>query len=690
MPHDSQVLLAADHLVLQFPYDKEQVAAIKRVPGARWDRLSRTWRVPLSSIPEAREFANRYGFWVQSEVKALTLPEKQHAALVRKDGDQLLITFPYDEVRIAAIRQLPGTHWDADKMGWTAPLGSTVEVVEWADTFRIPVAKEVRGTVEEVSTQRAGLAVLSHLTELKNPVDTSAINGTLYPFQHVGVRYALETRRTFIADSMGLGKTIQAIAAVEVGAATPTVVVCPPTLVLNWVYEIKRWLPGKRIAALSGMIKKPLTDKVKRATFSETQANADWDQLLAEADKPWASITPKTHPDEIAATLATADFIVLGYSTIGAWQPLLAPYANSLICDESQYIKNGKAKRTKATIKLAKSIPAYGMVLCLTGTPVLNRPAEFASQLKALGRLDDFGGEWAFYKRYCNAFKDRWGKLDVSGSSHREELNDRLRSMCYVRRLKEEVLGDLAPVRHQLVYVEGSPDVMAEYEKAEADIARYMAERAAAIAEELGMNPRSAAVMARIKAESAEHIVRLSALRRIAAKAKVEAVSEMVQEHVNEGSKVVIAAHHREVVAGLADEYGGYRIMGGMTPEEVEQAKARFQDLPAEEVPVIVLSIQAAKAGHTLTAAQDIILVELPWTPADADQVIARLHRIGQTGSVMATWVLCNDTIDHDIYAMLSEKRKVVDAVTEGGPEAAGSDVVGNLLVSLTKRGLGD
>ena len=671
MPPDSQLLLAGDHLALVFPYDIVQVREVKKIPGARWDRLSKTWRAPLRSITEAREFAEKHGFFIEEELAGLVLPAAAHEAGVVKRKNELVITFPYDEVKIAAIRGVTDARWRPDDFAWVAPVTSMLEVVAWAEDFNVGISDEILEAVGRVEDSRTGLSALSNQTHLDEPLDTSGLNGTLLPFQHVGVAYALQTRRTFIADSMGLGKTVQAIAALHLGDALPAVVVCPPTLVLNWVNEIHTWLPTSKVVTLAGMAKKPLTDKVKRR------------KPASPAGGRLVRLDTKSDPQDIADHLADADFVVLGYSVIGAWRPVLTP--RSLVCDESQYIKNKKAKRTKATVKLAKALPEDGMTLCLTGTPVLNRPAEFYPQLAALGHISDFGGEWAFYKRFCGMYTDRWGKVDISGATHKEELNDRLRSTCYVRRTKEEVLPDLTPIRHQIVPVQGDPVRMKEYRKAEDDIARYMAERAAAIAEELGLNPRSAAVMARIKAEAAEHIVRLSALRRLAALAKIPTIKEIVESHLEEGSKVVIAGHHRDVVSGLADEYGGVKIQGGMSVDEVELFKARFQESP--DVPVIVLSIQAAKSGHTLTAAQDILMAELPWTPADADQVIARLHRIGQEGSVLATWLLCEGTIDYEIYDLLQAKRAVVDAVTDGREVEGGGDVVGGLLVSLVQRG---
>ena len=216
-----------------------------------------------------------------------------------------------------------------------------------------------------------------------------------------------------------------------------------------------------------------------------------------------------------------------------------------------------------------------------------------------------------------------------------------------------------------------------------------MANRAAEIARELGKDPRSAAVMARIKAESAEHLVRMSVLRQIAAKAKLPAVEELVNGHIEEGSKVVLAAHHRDIVLGLSDKFGGYHIIGGQKVEEVERLKERFQNRPASDVPVMVLSIQAAKTGHTLTAAQDIVMVELPWTPADFDQTVDRLHRIGQEGSVLATSPLVPHTIDEDMWELLAAKRQVVDAVTDGTPIADdGGSVAGEIAARLALKGL--
>jgi SNF2 family DNA or RNA helicase len=145
------------------------------------------------------------------------------------------------------------------------------------------------------------------------------------------------------------------------------------------------------------------------------------------------------------------------------------------------------------------------------------------------------------------------------------------------------------------------------------------------------------------------------------------AVTEWIDARIENGKKVVVAAHHREIVDEIARKYGNLRIQGGMPVEGVEQNKKLFQDESIDKAPVIVLSIQAAKTGHTLTAAEECLFVELPWTPADVDQTYSRLHRIGQKGSVTATYMLTSGTIDEEIYELIEKKRSVVDAAVDGG-----------------------
>lgn len=634
-----RLFLNDDHLVAQSPYDADEVADIKRINGAKWDKLAKVWRIPMTAIAETRDFADRHGFTVEPDVLTFDLPEPLNKVFgIRKDGDYIYLSFTYDPVKVKAVKQIPSITWHAKTKAWRAPISSIAEVLAWAELFREPVEAELVQLADHIKDKHEESVQMSRSTEAN--LDVAGL--PLLPYQRAGVAYAAHARRCFIADDMGLGKTLQAIATAEyVNNSYPVLVVCPPNLVLNWKKEYAKWLPERTVSTI--------TD---RQTFPEQQT----------------------------------DVTVIGYSNIAHWEKRLTGY-RTLVFDESHYIKSPDAQRTKASVKIAKNLPADGIVLCLTGTPVTNRPAEYASQLEVIGKLNLFGGRWGFYRRYCAAFRDKWGQWNISGHSNLDELNEKLRGVCYIRRTKQQVLADLPPVRHAPVWVTGSPAAMTEYEKAERDIVEYLVERAKQIAEELGLSPRSAAVLARMKAEANEHLVKLSVLRRLAAKAKMEAVQEFINSHQESGLKVVVAAHHRDVVDEIANKYGNLKIQGGMRVEDVEAVKSRFQEEPCETAPVIVLSIQAAKTGHTLTAAQDVLFVELPWTPADVDQTYSRCHRLGQHGSVTATYLLCNGTIDEYIHDLIERKRGVVDVATDGG-EVLGGGTGAEIVSLFTQRGL--
>jgi SWI/SNF-related matrix-associated actin-dependent regulator 1 of chromatin subfamily A len=626
------VTLVDDILVFDFPYSQDLVTEIKGIRGAKWDKIAKVWRVPVGSLVEARQFAVRHDFHIDNDILLLSAPPSSapaHRAYIQ--NDYIFLSFPYDPVKVRSVKAISGITWDRKTMAWKAPLTSIDEALSWAKRFNVPIDEDVTAHAENVKKSLSVLHAASKSVDAD--IEVPGLAGELLPYQKAGIKYAASARRAFIADEMGLGKTLQAMATVEYLASQgedvfPCIVVCPPSLVLNWRKEWNKFFPARRVDVVTNRKSFPIGYEV----------------------------------------------LVVGYSNIYSLQTQLVSH-KSYIFDESHYCKTPTSQRTKAAKKIVKSAPPAAPVILLTGTPVTNRPAEYAPQLEMLGQIDKFGGLWGFYRRYCAAYRDRWGQWNFDGNSHLDELNDKLRSTCYIRRVKTQVMKELPPVVHNEVLVDGAAEPMKVYRKAEADIVAYLVERAKEIAAELGLSVKSAAVQARFKAENQEHLVRISVLRKLAARAKMAVAHELIQSHIDEGRKVVVAAHHREIVDEVASKYGGLKIQGSMTVEAVEEAKAKFQELPVEEAPVIVLSIQAAKTGHTLTAAQNIMFLELPWTPADLDQTIARCHRIGQVGSVTSTYLLTEGTIDEEIYETIRRKRSVVNKATEGFSEDNVEDV---------------
>ena len=613
-----RMTLEDDHLLLKWPFDRAEVDSIKLIPGAKWDRVHRAWRVPVTSLGPAREFAADIGLSIDPEVLILDFPShKNPISGLRMDDKYVYMSFAYDPVRVREVKKIPGITFDSKSKAWKAPISSVAQAIAWSKAFRVHIPDEIIQEADRIKAKMEAALLESRSTGAEIVI---AGFDKLMPYQKAGVQYAKNRRRCFIADEMGLGKTLQAIAAVEEmhrsAPIYPVVVVCPANLTLNWAKEYAKWLPERRVGVVSG-----------RKQFPEH---------------------------------GTYDVLVVGYPNLAAWQAQLTGYGG-YIFDESHYLKTYGAQRTKAAIKIVRRASKDAPVLLLTGTPVASRPAEYVAQLDLLGQLDSFGGRWGFYRRYCDAHRDKFGQWRLDGHSNLEELNSTLRSTCYIRRTKEQVLTELPPIFESTMYFEGSERGKRDYDAAEADLGAW-----------LEQNGRTN--------NAPEQIARISVLRRLAAEAKLPGVFELIDEMVESGRKVVIAAHHRDIVNAIATRYGGLKIQGGMSVVEVEDAKRRFQENPVEDSPAIALSIEAAKTGHTLTAAQDIVFVELPWTPADVQQTYSRLHRIGQIGSVRVTYALMADSIDEDIHRAISRKEQVVAGAVDGG------DVVESVRQRIANR----
>jgi SWI/SNF-related matrix-associated actin-dependent regulator 1 of chromatin subfamily A len=440
----------------------------------------------------------------------------------------------------------------------------------------------------------------------------SSIQGELMPFQRAGVAYAVKQRRVFIADEQGLGKTVQALCAIEADGAYPAIVVCPASLKLNWLRELVRWLPSRRTVMISGRKGEALE----------------------------------------------ADFYVVNYDVLEARQSFLADLeARALVLDESHYCKNASAQRTKAAASLSQRLGPGALRLALTGTPLVNRPRELVPQLRILGRLEDFGSGAAFEKRFAAPLS-------------RERLHWHLRSRCYVRRRKDEVLTQLPPKRRIAVPVGLTNE--AEYRRLEEDLIAWLRE---AVADSRRLAERIDSAL------RAEALVKLNALRHVAARGKLHAAIEWIRAFVESGERLVIFAHHRDIQSELVSAFpDAARVVGSETLEERNENVLRFQE--GDGPPLCICSLDAASHGLTLTAAANVAFLELGWTPAKHDQAEDRVHRIGQDRRVTAWYLLAADTIDERIAGLIDHKRAIVGSITDG---RAGSEhaVVDRLLNDL-------
>lgn len=535
-------------------------------------------------------------------------------------------------------RSCPLCGQDLGQVWWTDDVLRALELCEYA-------ASDLRERLEAQGAEEAGRreeeervgaeAKLERLARQRETIeagrardvdlDIPSPEGLEYlPYQKVGISFALGREHTLIADEMGLGKTVESLGVVNADpSASQVLVVCPASLKLNWLREAERWLCGERTVGVAG----------------------------------------KTFPAE-------ADIVIINYDILAKWSAKLRRTWDVLIVDECHYVKNKKAKRSKRLYALKARRRLF-----LTGTPVLNRPAELWAAVSYLAP-EEFPSFWAFAKRYCKPHKGRYG-WDFNGSANLAELHERLCGTIMIRRTKADVLDDLPPKRRQVIelasdhlagLIQVEESAWREHERRLARLRRLTrAPRGREVSEEELRSLREG-----VNASFGE----LAKLRQVTALAKVPLVVEHLRTILDDVQKVVVFAHHRAVIAELAApfEEAAVTLTGGDGIEARQAAVDRFQE--DDSCRVFVGSIMAAGLGLTLTAASHVVFAELAWVPAHLTQAEDRTHRIGQTGSVLVQHLVLQDSLDARMVGTLLGKQDLIDRVVDGesrGPLFQGS-----------------
>lgn len=425
------------------------------------------------------------------------------------------------------------------------------------------------------------------------------------PFQRAGIEYMVTSqyRRILLGDPMGVGKTIQAIGFINAKCFRSGLVIVPASLLLNWEAELKKWLVNKRHKIQ--VIRKGKDNIDPQATIViasyNMASNADMLRKL------------KNFKDEI-------DF---------------------LICDESHNIKNYKAKRTKAILGDGGLMSSCLYTVFISGTQMLNRPIELYAILNYAMPVAIGWRNWLSYAQdFCGAYHDGFG-WNVNGASNKKELGQRLRAYFMVRRDKEKVLPQLPKKRKTLVFLDPTPKAKTVMKK-----------------------------MAKFDASELEGKVSvgfdgLSEARSELGTLKAPIAAKYLKDRLDGGEeKIVVFAHHKEVIKILEEELKSYGIakITGDTNKDARFAQVqKFQNEPSCRV--FIGSITAAGVGITLTAANYMAFVEASWVPGENDQAFDRIHRIGQESDCYGEFLVFPGSLDERILKTHLEKSKVIKEV---------------------------
>ena len=459
------------------------------------------------------------------------------------------------------------------------------------------------------------------------------------PEDSVCIRVEAKDHLYVTRDYIVTHNTIQALGVVnadpDVGSA---LIVCPLSVALNWRNEAAKWLAREMSVGVATSKEFPDTDIVI----------VHWGILAKHTD---------------ALRMRDWDLIAL---------------------DEAHYAKNPRAKRTQAIFGSRSGDKALTAKhkLALTGTPIPNRPIELYPLLNWLAPRQ-FDNWFNYASKYCAAYKTRYG-WDVSGASNLDELQENLR-MIMIRRLKKDVLTELPPKTRQVILLDADTPELRAVLHSEA-VAQKETEEAITkaridveLAKAQGPEVYKEAVEALNSAQGLA-FTEISRVRHETALAKIPQVLTHVKDILdNEGQKVIVFAHHRDVIeqlrngleAGDGDTPGvkTVSIVGGDSPEDRQEAIDSFQNDPATRV--FLGSIGAAKEGITLTAADISIFAELDWVPGNLSQAEDRCVAEGTPVLTPTGWVPIEKVNIGDLVVThTGEHHHVLDTHRRGAIEA--------------------
>jgi superfamily II DNA or RNA helicase len=454
------------------------------------------------------------------------------------------------------------------------------------------------------------------------------LESVLRPYQKQGVGWIEFLRKNqfggILADEMGLGKTLQTLALLRHVRQTqptslPALVVCPTSLVFNWIAEAKRFVPELKVLALHG--------PDRHALFKEVAQN---------------------------------DLILTSYALIRRDSERYRELQfDTLVLDEAQHIKNRQTQNAQA-VKAVKA--AHRLVL--TGTPMENSVLDLWSIFDFLmpGYL---GSAQDFRERYeLPITRDK----DTRAQSR---LARRLKPFL-LRRLKSEVASDLPRRLEQVAFCELTQDQRAVYQQL---IEASRKEILAADGEQGKARSRILALTALLRLRQVCCDLRLlqpdDALAD-STSGKVELFGELLEEVIDGGHRVLVFSQFVTMLGLLKQKLTAQGIefcyLDGSTTNRGEVV-GRFQNTPS--VPVFLISLKAGGVGLNLTAADTVIHFDPWWNPAVEAQATDRAHRIGQTKVVTSYKLIARDTVEEKILTLQNRKREMIEAMIGGETEFA-------------------
>ncbi len=495
---------------------------------------------------------------------------------------------------------------------------------------------DLEGLMEVVDASDISALSETHFAPLKDfkridqVVVPTDFNATLREYQHEGVSWMvfLNERNLggILADDMGLGKTVQTLAALRVLAEKkgrkPSLVVCPTSVVENWVRETHRFVPNFVVHRIDG-----------------------------------------PNRDEYLAKAAEADVLVTSFALLRRdFDKLKVLDLRYAILDEAQAIKNPQSQ----TAQCAKALKAEHR-LALTGTPIENRLSELWSIFdfvspELLGQLSDFK------ERYLTPIER------YSDQTSLDRLRRRIRPFV-LRREKEVVAKELPPKTVSQVFCDVSKPTQQLYRQI-ADVAK---DHLATVMKQKGFERSTVSILTellRLRQTACDpRLLKNTELPKGAVSPKLEPFLELVEEALGSGRKMLVFSQFVGMLDLIGESLTERKIDHLMLTGQTRKRQQMIDKFQADDGPrVFLISLKAGGSGLNLTAADTVIHFDPWWNPAVEEQATDRAHRIGQTKPVFVYELVARNTVEEKILKLKQRKRLLAEGVL--GVDAAMSKLL--------------
>lgn len=585
------------------------------------------------------------------------------------------------------IKLIPGSRWSADKKLWTTPL-SWAACVQLRGVFGATL--EIGPTLTQWSIneyeKRIGPALaLRELVDVPAGIDratwlTSDIKP--YDFQVCGARFLETAGSALLNDDLGIGKTMQALAALG-PSALPALVICPNSVKRSWERHAKQYHQFATPYVITGgaASRRKIIDKAKDDPHALVIINIEAVRLLSRL-APYGSTRlarcrtcDPRHGDE---TLSTARCEVhrkelngFGFETV--------------VLDEAHRVKNPASKQTRAVWAVGHD-PSVKTRWALTGTVISNHIGDLWSIMHFIAP-DEWSNRSKTIDRYALQAWNAFGGLDIIGINPqtRDEFY-KILDARYRRTPKALVLRQLPEKVRSTRWATMSPRQRKAYTELDQRLTTIMADGTPLTAHDnLVKNTRmlqlassyadvewieTPEVTAKHDCECArfgmtEHMITCRKRWQIKVtltepSPKLDVLEEIIEE--SGGKPLVVAAQSAQLI-GLAAErlrklkipFG--RIVGDVSEYERQVALDRFK---RGDLPIMLITIDAGGEGvDGLQHSDTLVVLQRSWKMVANVQLEGRVDRIGSErhDSVHIIDIVTRSTIEETrLFPRLSEK----------------------------------